>query len=141
MESQIKICRKRSGLLRHLFTQYLFKITKEEVLPFSLWEFERACCTWLEPLDSSVFLPLTSRGHSNVSLKVFVFVNADKSHFPLVLAFSFPLLAQSEGSWLTVSDTSIHGCLVLLHSGLIIEEERKEKEEKREGEGREELGS
>lgn len=103
-----------------------FQDNKREVLPFSLQEFERAC-TWLEPLDSSVFLSLTSRVRSNASLKVFVFVNADKSHFPLVLVFSFPLLAQPEGSWLTVSDTSIHGCLVLLHSGLIIEEERKER--------------
>lgn len=36
VESQIKICRKHSGLSKNLFSQYLFEIAKEEVLHFSL---------------------------------------------------------------------------------------------------------
>lgn len=65
-----------------------------------------------------------------------MFVKADKSHFPLALVFSFPLLAQPEGLWLTVSDTSIHGPVLLWphQSG------GEERQQKRKGKGKKKEG-
>lgn len=72
-------------------------------------------------------------------LKVFVFVKADKSHFPLVLVFSFPFADTTRGT-LAHSFRHFHSWLfgpVVFwphHSG------GEERQQKRKGKGKEKAG-